>query len=475
VRAEDRPHQSIARKKHISFGATAKIGVPDILTGPLANKSFRYLFTAQICSLLGVGLLTVALSLLAFRIGGTAGGSQVLGLVLALKMIAYVFLAPLAETLTSGLPRKKVLVSLDFGRMLLLLPMAFASEAWEMIALALAFFALSAGFTPLYQSVIPDVLTDENDYSRALSWSRIAYTLEAVLSPVIAATLLNIVTGEALFYAAAIAFFGSVLALTLAHMPRSTFTRRSGSILKRTGFGLWIHWQTPRLRGLVLLKFALSLAMAWVLVNSVVYAGARLGDADQFYPILMACYGAGAVLGAILVPKMLHQGSERTTMFIGTFGFALAGAAFAMVPPASLPVLSLIWFLFGTTSSLTLTPGGLVIARSATAQDRPAVFAAQFSVSHAGWMIAYPLAGWLAGHTSLEFALLILSILCALFAVAALFVWPANDPKERYHSHPELPTDHPHLMTEPGTGTQHWHIHTFRIDELHPTWRQGAN
>jgi MFS family permease len=449
--------------------------VADILTGPLANKSFRYLFTAQICSLLGVGLLTVALSLLAFRIGGTTTGSQVLGLVLALKMVAYVFLAPLAETLTSGIPRKRVLVSLDFGRMLLLLPMAFASEIWEMIALALAFFALSAGFTPLYQSVIPDALTDENDYSKALSWSRIAYTLEAVLSPVIAATLLNIVTGEALFYAAAIAFSGSVLALTLAHVPRSAFTKRSGSLLKRTGFGLWIHWQTPRLRGLVLLKFALSLAMAWVLVNSVVYAGARLGDADQFYPILMACYGAGAVLGAILVPKMLRQGSERTTMFIGTFGFALAGATFALVPPASLPILGMIWFLFGTTSSLTLTPGGLVLAKSATSQDRPAVFAAQFSVSHAGWMIAYPLAGWLAGHTSLEFALLILSISCALFAVAALVVWPANDPKERFHSHPELPTNHPHLMTEPGTGAQHWHIHTYRIDELHPTWGQGAN
>ncbi len=445
------------------------------MTGPLANKAFRRLFAAQICSLVGVGLLTVALSLLAFRIGGTGSGGQVLGFVLALKMIAYVFLAPLAETLSAGMPRKRVLVSLDFGRMLLLIPMAFATEVWEIVALAVAFFALSAGFTPLFQAVIPDVLPDEHDYSLALSWSRIAYTLEAVLSPVIAATLLNVVSGEALFYAAALAFSGSVLALLWVSVPQGTFTSRGGSLLKRTGYGLWIHWRTPRLRGLVLLKFALSLAMAWVLVNSVVYAGARLGDADEFYPILMACYGAGAVLGAVIVPKMLRKTSDRTTMFAGTFGFAIAGAAFALAPPSSLQAPGLIWVVFGIASSLTLTPGGLVIAKSASSRDRPAVFAAQFSLSHAGWMIAYPLAGWLAGYTSLELALLILSMMCVAVTIAALFVWPADDPQELPHTHPDLPTDHPHLTTEPGTGLQHLHVHSYHIDDLHPTWSQRTN
>tara|TARA_R110002096_G_scaffold338721_1_gene532071 strand:- start:23291 stop:24697 length:1407 start_codon:yes stop_codon:yes gene_type:complete len=444
------------------------------LTGPFANKTFRLLFAAQICSLVGVGLLTVALSLLAFRIGGTAAGGQVLGLVLALKMVAYVFLAPLAETLSAGISRKRVMVSLDFGRMLLLLPMAFATEGWQIVALAFAFFALSSGFTPLFQSVVPDVLPDENDYTLALSWSRIAYTLEAILSPVIAATLLNVVIGEALFYAAALAFSGSVLALLWARLPQGIFTGRGGTLLKRTGYGLWVHWHTPRLRGLVLLKFALSLAMAWVLVNSVVYAGARLGDADRFFPILMACYGAGAVLGAVIVPGMLRKSSERTTMFIGTFGFAVAGAAFALSPPSSLPALGLIWLVFGIASSLTLTPGGLVIARSATSRDRPAVFAAQFSLSHAGWMFAYPLAGWLAGYTSLELALLILSILCAAVAIAALVVWPANDPQERPHAHPDLPTNHPHLTSVPTFGAQHQHVHAFRIDDLHSSWGEGA-
>ena len=110
------------------------------MTSPLANKSFRRLFAAQIFSLLGVGLLTVALSLAAFRIGGAEAGGKVLGMLLALKMVAYVVLAPLAETVLAGLPRKRAMVLLDLGRMLLLVPMAFVTEIWQVAGLAFAFF-----------------------------------------------------------------------------------------------------------------------------------------------------------------------------------------------------------------------------------------------------------------------------------------------------------------------------------------------
>ena len=118
---------------------------------PLTNPSFRHLFTAQICSLLGVGLLTVAISLAAYQIGGAAKGGQILGLLLALKMLTYVFLAPLAETLLANLPCKQAMVSLNLGRMLLLLPMAFVTETWQVAGLVFAFFVLAAGFTPMFQ------------------------------------------------------------------------------------------------------------------------------------------------------------------------------------------------------------------------------------------------------------------------------------------------------------------------------------
>lgn len=441
---------------------------------PLANPSFRRLFAAQICSLIGVGLLTVALSLAAYRIGGVVAGGQVLGFLLALKMIAYVIFAPLAETVLAGLSRKRAMVGLDLGRMLLLLPMAFATQFWHIGALAFAFFVLASGFTPLFQSVIPDILPKEEVFTKALAWSRIAYTLEAVLSPVLAALLLNLMAAEALFFAAALAFSGSVLALFATKFPPSVAAEGKGPFLKRAGRGLWIYGQTPRLRGLFLFNLALSLAMAWVLVNSVIYAGARLADAERYYPVLMAFYGLGAVIGAVLVPQVLRKISERSAMAMGTFGFAAIGAGFALLPAPSMQVLALVWVGFGTASSLVMTPGALVITRSVGRSARASVFAAQFSLSHAGWLMAYPLAGWLGSRVSLEMALLLLSGAGAAVAALALRVWPADDPLERPHSHPELPDDHPHLQKVPAEGKRHRHVHAFRIDELHPTWSQSS-
>ncbi len=444
------------------------------MTSPLANGVFRRLFVAQICSLLGVGLLTVALSLAAYRIGGPAAAGQVLGMLLALKMVAYVILAPMAETVLSDMPRKEAMVSLNLGRMFLLIPMTFATEVWHIGALAFAFFVLAAGFTPLFQSVIPDILPEEETYTKALAWSRISYTLEALLSPVIAAALLNLASGEMLFLVAAVAFLGSVLALLATAFPTRTNSERKGSFLKRASRGLWIYRQTQRLRGLFLLNFALSLAMAWVLVNSVVYAGARLGDAERFFPMLMASFGFGAALGAIAVPRLLKRTTERLVMLAGAYLFAFVGVTFALSPALPFAALCFVWCSFGVASSLVLTPGGLVITRSAVGGDRAAVFAAQFSLSHAGWLVAYPLAGWLGGVVSLEIALLILCVACACVATIGMAIWPADDPLERSHVHPELPTDHPHLKQVPADGPQHRHVHAFRIDELHPTWIQGT-
>ena len=71
---------------------------------PLAHPTFRRLFTAQVVSLAGTGLATVALGLLAYDVAGERAG-QVLGTVFAIKMVAYVVVAPLAAALVVRLPR----------------------------------------------------------------------------------------------------------------------------------------------------------------------------------------------------------------------------------------------------------------------------------------------------------------------------------------------------------------------------------
>lgn len=75
----------------------------------LKNLTYAKLFSAQIIALLGTGLLTVALGLLAFDIAGGEAGI-VMGVAMSVKMLAYVVVAPVAAALLARLPRKPILI-----------------------------------------------------------------------------------------------------------------------------------------------------------------------------------------------------------------------------------------------------------------------------------------------------------------------------------------------------------------------------
>src|SRR5215210_9165642 len=132
------------------------------MLSPLANRTYRHLFLAQVLSLLGSGLATIALGLLAYDLAGADAGA-VLGTALAIKMVAYVGVAPVVSAFADRLPRRAFLVAMDLVRAAIALSLPFVSQVWEIYLLIFLLQACSAGFTPTFQAAIPDVLSDEKD------------------------------------------------------------------------------------------------------------------------------------------------------------------------------------------------------------------------------------------------------------------------------------------------------------------------
>ena len=130
--------------------------------------------------MLGTGLATVALGLLAYDLAGANAGA-VLGTALAIKMLAYIGVAPIATAFAERLPRRTMLVSLDLIRAGVALGLPFVDQIWQIYVLIFVLQSASAGFTPTFQATIPDVLPDERDYTQALSLSRLAHLCQ--LSP----------------------------------------------------------------------------------------------------------------------------------------------------------------------------------------------------------------------------------------------------------------------------------------------------
>ncbi|OWV45626.1 MFS transporter [Mameliella alba] len=304
----------------------------DILT----DRTYRHLFLAQVVAPLGTGLATVALGLLAFDLAGASAG-MVLGTIFTIKMVAYVGIAPVAEAFADRVNRRALLVGLDVVRAAVALCLPFVTETWQVCALVFVLQSASAVFTPTFQATIPDVLPDEARYTRALSLSRLAYDLENIVSPTLAALLLAVMSYN-------LPFLGTV-----------------------------------------------------------------------------AGFAASALLAAV-------------------------------------------WLGVGLGYSAVLTPSGRLLKRSAHPEDRPAVFAALFPLSHACWLPTYPLSGWLMTALGTVPALIGLAVLGAVGLVASLRLWPGGDPVEVPHRHDNLPLVHPHLQGH------REHFHALVIDDQHPRW-----
>lgn len=434
------------------------------MTSPLADRTFRHLFAAQGIALFGTGLTTVALALLAYELAGGDAG-LVLGTAFAIKMVAYVGIAPIVGGYAHRLPRAALLVALDCARAGTALLLPFVDAVWQIYVLIFVLNACSAGFTPVFQATIPDVLRDEARYTRALSLSRLAYDMENLLSPLCAALLLSVMSFHVLFALNGAAFLGSALLVLSTTLPRAAPSTRGRGIGQNIGYGIQAYLRTPRLRGVLVLSVAVAAAGAMIIVNTVVYVRGELGASDATLAFALAAFGMGSMTAALAVPRLLERVAERTAMLAGT-GLMGIGLSLGAAQPRFWGVL-VVWFVIGLGSGLVQTPMGRLLRRSCRDEDRPALFSAHFALSHLCWLGAYPAAGWLGGRAGFETAFASLALVVLAAMLAAMVFWPRNDPIEVDHSHDSLIHDHPH-----GHDPHHDHIHDGEparraTDEIH--------
>ncbi|MFJ8443452.1 MFS transporter [Kitasatospora griseola] len=396
-----------------------------------ALRDYRHLFAAQVIALFGTGLTTVALGLLAYDLAGPRAGT-VLGTALTIKMVMYVVIAPLAAAYIDRLPRRALLVALDVirGSVVLLLPLI--SEIWQVYVLIGLLQAGSAAFTPTFQAVIPDIVTDDAAYTRALSASQVASTMESLLSPVLAGVALAFLSFDRLFLGTSVGFLLSALLVLSTRIPNA---RPSGhaKAWDKAAAGIRTFLTTPRLRGIMALNLTVAAAGSIVVVNTVNYVRDELGGSQSDVAWMLAASGTGTLLAALLLPRVLDRIAARTVMVTGAAVLVAATAAAATVIAAGLATwtgTAVIWTANGVGMALIITPTGKVLRASVRRSAIPEVFAAQFSLSHLAWLITYPIAGWLGATAGFPLTWTVLAALAAAGAAGTLALWPRHDGQE---------------------------------------------
>lgn len=393
----------------------------------LRNPHFAQLYAAQTISLFGDALTWVGLALLAFELAGE-NAAAILGAALTLRVLAFVLLSPLAGALADRINRKVLMVGADLARVVIIGLIPFVTEVWQVYVLIFLLNSFTAFFTPTYQATIP-LVTGKHEYPQAIALSGATYELLGVLGPGIAGAVAVFLGWQSIFWLDASTFLISgLLILTLRRRlsveASASEDAAKGTTLQDVREGTVRLWRDAPMRYALVLELVASVAGAWVLVNTVVQVKGNLGLGDLQYGWVMAVFGIGATLAALVVGALEKRLARTTFVLFGALATSLA------VLPANLVGLAplmLLWFVVGAGQNWVNLPTQTLIADRTPEAAQGRVYGAHFAWSHLWWAGAYPLAGWLGSaypeRSFLYGGFIALGLLVATYLVLA--------PKER--------------------------------------------
>ncbi|WP_199453807.1 MFS transporter [Vibrio owensii] len=385
------------------------------------NRDYVRLFVAQVTSLLGSGLSSVCLALLAYELADS-DASVVLSIAFALKMIAYIVLAPIFAVLSQRWSKKKALIILDLIRAMLFVALPFANQVWHVYVLMFAINACSAAFTPLYQATLPSVLPVREHYTKALSFSRIAYDLEQIVSPVLSAILLTILSFRQLFWIDSMTFVLSAILILVSFIPsvEKEISKTETLKLRSLYNGLSAYLAHPSLRLLWCAYLAVASASAMVIVNTVVYVHDVLLGGDSETALALFTVGLGSMVVALVLPKLVRINKPQRYHL---HGLLLISAAFYLGTwlPGWIGFVVLC-FSLGVGMSCIQTTSGLIINDVCEGEETSQYFAAHFSLTHFWWLLTYLMAGLSASRFGLEGAYWVMLTISAISGLMYLYL-----------------------------------------------------
>jgi MFS transporter, NRE family, putaive nickel resistance protein len=425
-------------------GSTAvERAVPDRL---VANRDYLRLFTAQLTSLIGSGMTSVALAAFAYELTGR-DATVVIGTALMLRILAFVLLAPIAGVVADRVNRKRMLVTADLVRMGLLALFPFITTEQQIYALIFAVNAATAFFSPTFEATLPDVV-GRRLYTRAISLSRVAHAVQGAVGPMLAGLFIALVGVRWTFWADGVTYLISALLVMVSAIPATPSPaepfpwRRFGPQLTH---GSRVLLREPALRRALLLYAGEAVVGAAIIVNTVVYVHEVLGQGNTAFAITMAAVGAGSAFVALRLPRSseaaregggdardghlrYHAWANRTMM---TGGVLVTVALLPGVLAPGLLLLAVLWAVKGAGQVMVSIPSVGLLAEHTASEERGRAYSAHFALTHLVWLGAYPAVGYLAREIGTPATFTLAALSCGLLVGLA---WWAGRGDHREHA-----------------------------------------
>ncbi len=412
---------------------------------PLAQPLFRALWLAAVASNIGTWMQNVGADWLMTTL---APSPLMVGLMQTAENAPLFLLALPAGALADIVDRRRLLL---------------VTQAWMLVSavalglltlfglttpgvLLLLIFSLGLGSAlnaPAWQAIVPE-LVPRSELSAAVALNSVAFNIARAVGPALGGLVVAAIGSWAVFLLNSLSFVGVLTVLYRWHREPIESISPTERIIGAMRAGVRYVRHDPSLRA-VLVRTGVFVSCAsalWAMLPLVARQQLRLGAFG--YGVLLGGLGAGAVLGAVILPVLRRAVSANSLIIGGTIIFAAVTASLATVHIFAL--LCVVMIFGGVAWMALMSSFNVSVQALVPAWVRARVLAIYLLVFFGGMALGSAFWGVVATHIGISNALL-----CAAAAlitgIAAAYFFPLRA-SEELDLEPSLHWNEPTVVTE---------------------------
>jgi MFS family permease len=300
----------------------------------LQHRVFRRVFIGAFLSNIGSWMQNVVLGALAYDL--TKSPSFV-GVLLFAQLGPLLLFSLVGGLLADAFDRRRLLVTVSVLQGLLSLALAAVatSDDPSRVALVGIVFLIGMGqavFGPTYSALLP-VLVGRDDLAGAISLNSAQMNGSRVIGPIIGAAVFAEVGASWVFVINALSYLLVIWSLLSVRLPDPVPDTSGLRGIRRVLSGFQVARADPIVARCLIVIFTFSLLSLPFIGQMPTLADRNLGIAAKStqYGVLYACFGVGALMGALSIGTVLAGRSLERVVRVGLVAFAAFLAVFSLL------------------------------------------------------------------------------------------------------------------------------------------------
>lgn len=274
------------------------------LWSPVRIPAFRNLLIADVVSDIGTFMQSVGAAWLMVSFGA---GPLYVALTQTASSLPFFVLALPAGSMGDIVDRRKLILftqawMVAIAALLAVLTFTGAMTPWLLLVFTFAISAGDALATPTWRAILPE-LVPRADLAAASALNGIEFNLARAVGPALAGAVIAVAGVGPAFVVNAVSFAGVIWVVARWRRPSPTRAVPAETLASATVAGLRYVRHSPGIRALTvrsgIVMFFASAILA--LLPSVAH---HVANSSLGYGFLLGCFGAGAIVGALLMQRV---------------------------------------------------------------------------------------------------------------------------------------------------------------------------